>query len=111
MVQQQNAPGREKKDRVKTSKGVGAVIKVKAVTGVTVSKAMILQKLEKVTKDSFASELLSDKIKTFMVEEVAPLSRLPFSFSRRLSLPSPFGPFLANSIPSMTRQTSTFNRD
>jgi hypothetical protein len=37
---------------------------------VTVSKAMILKKLDKADKANFEAELLNDKVKTFMMEEV-----------------------------------------
>mmetsp|Transcript_1088 Transcript_1088/g.2780 ORF Transcript_1088/g.2780 Transcript_1088/m.2780 type:complete len:193 (-) Transcript_1088:93-671(-) len=58
------------KTKEKTSgKGVVAVIKVKAVTGVDMSKKMLVKKLASATKENMAAEVLNDKVKKFMVEE------------------------------------------
>jgi hypothetical protein len=57
---------REKKN--KTGSTV-TVVKVKKVTGVDVTKSMILKKLETATKDNFDSEILNSKVEAFLKEE------------------------------------------
>lgn len=52
------------------------------IPGVTVSKAMILKKLDKADKATFEAELLNDKVKTFMVEEVCPLEIPPKKYPK-----------------------------
>ncbi|EKX38934.1 hypothetical protein GUITHDRAFT_115039 [Guillardia theta CCMP2712] len=56
--------------REKKSKGSSqTVVKVRKVTGVDVTKGMIIAKLDKATKENFPSEILNEKVEKFMKEE------------------------------------------
>ena len=92
--------------REKKSKGTSqTVVKVRKVTGVDVTKGMIIAKLDKATKENFPSEILTEKVPSSL------LRSLPFlpPHCTFLLLPRRLIPCLGSLVPAGNLRSSVLH--